>query len=229
MLNTLRAGEYFGENSLLEGSAKRNVSIRAATPIEVLQLSKEDFEAAFGPERSAAPSAAVGGGEGVSAAKLVRRSSGEEERRRSKLISFIRMVSCQQHRTLREGEHVFKNGDDANKFYILASGQLRVTAEAASPSAHSESGAIVLGSIDAGEGFGESSLLGKKSKRTKTITCATNRCEVVEVLGEDFLRLIEKSHFVRESFQWLNKRRTLQNERVQAQHEDPVMKKYLTK
>ena len=52
---------------------------------------------------------------------------------------------------------------------------------------------------------------------------------MVEVLGEDFLRLIEKSQFVRQSFQWVNSRRTEQNERVQAQHEDPIMRKYLGK
>ena len=139
------------------------------------------------------------------------------------------MVSCQQHRTLREGEPVFRNGDAADKFYILSSGKLRVTAEPASPASHAESGAIALGTIHAGEGFGESSLLNGKSRRTKTVTCAAGTCEVVEVLGEDFLRLIEKSQFVRQSFQWVNSRRTEQNERVQAQHEDPIMRKYLGK
>ena len=43
VLNVLRAGEYFGENSLLEGSRTRSVSMRCATPVEILKLSKEDF------------------------------------------------------------------------------------------------------------------------------------------------------------------------------------------
>ena len=47
VLNTLRAGEYFGENSLLEGRKTRSVSVRCATPCELFKLSKDDFEAAF--------------------------------------------------------------------------------------------------------------------------------------------------------------------------------------
>ena len=70
---------------------------------------------------------------------------------------------------------VFRNGDAADKFYILSSGKLRVTAEPASPASHAESGAIALGTIHGGEGFGESSLLNGKSRRTKTVTCAAGR------------------------------------------------------
>jgi len=67
-LNRLKAGEYFGENSLLEGSSKRNVSIRCTSPVvEVLKLSKEDFEAAFGVHRAGAQGGVggpLGGGAG---------------------------------------------------------------------------------------------------------------------------------------------------------------------
>ena len=107
MLNTLRAGEYFGENSLLEGSPSRSVSIRCATPVEVLSLSKDDFIAGFGAHDATAT---------APPALARRHSSGAaEEELRASLISFIRMVSPQQRRVLCEGEAVFTAGDPADR------------------------------------------------------------------------------------------------------------------
>ena len=212
VLNVLRAGEYFGENSLLEGSRTRSVSMRCATPVEILKLSKEDFASldfgsasrgAAGMPDADAPDHPPGGGasgrswfgawRGAAATKpppvlpaetLVRRSSGEEHEERSKLISFIRMVSRQRHRSLREGEAVFRAGDTVAKFYILAAGELIVRDEggAASVAAHHKgvagrpvpdeaadpsaaNGGVVLGKISSGEGFGEMSLLNKSEKQ----------------------------------------------------------------
>ena len=74
------------------------------------------------------------------------------------------------------------------------------------------------------------SLLDKRETHTKTVTCAATKCEVVEILGHDFLRLVEKSRVVRESFERLNSRRSLQNEQTQkeqgvARDADPVVRK----
>ena len=192
-LNTLRAGEYFGENSLLEGNATRSVSVRCATPVEVLTLSKADFEAAF------RPTALKRSGSGGADARA-------EEERRATLISFIRLVSPQQRRTLRDGEDVFRAGDAADKFHILAKGKLAVVGEG---------GGRTFGEIAPGEGFGEASLLGGKSSHSKTVRCAAaGGCEVVEILGSTFLRLVEKSQAVRRSFERLDERRTKQNQQA---------------
>jgi hypothetical protein len=58
------------------------VSIRCATPVEVLTLSKADFEAGFGKHGGA-----IGDGSGS--------SSAADDELRAKLLSFIRMVSPQ--------------------------------------------------------------------------------------------------------------------------------------
>mmetsp|Transcript_36053 Transcript_36053/g.119424 ORF Transcript_36053/g.119424 Transcript_36053/m.119424 type:complete len:439 (+) Transcript_36053:983-2299(+) len=208
VLTRLGAGEYFGENSLLEGRPTRSAAIRCRTPVEVLKLSKEDFEAGFGGHRAA----------------------GGPDQKRQKLIAFIQMVSRQQHRALEDGEPVFCAGDKADKFYILASGSLVVveppaegaagleahggdTADA-SPSLASRrsSGNLPLGRIRAREGFGEMALLSKREVRSKTVRCASPRCEIVEIAGDDFCRLIAKSSVVRESFEWLSERRKRANE-----------------
>ena len=107
VLNTLGAGEYFGENSLLEGNRNRSVSMRCASPVEVLKLSREDFEAGFG-QVSAEKSA-----QGVGGAPCKTEAERAEEALRAKLIGFIQMVSRKQGRTLTRDQTVFCEGAPA--------------------------------------------------------------------------------------------------------------------
>jgi len=238
VLNTLHAGEYFGENSLLEGAQQRSVTIRCATPVQVLKLSKDDFEAGFaaggGGVGDGGGSGGVGDGSGRGVGELARSASSAEKELRSKLISFIRMVSNQEQRTLRRGEPVFSSGNVADKFFILSTGELEVWAgQSATPGgvdgARDAADVKPLGTIHPGEGFGESALLRQRGglsadaptqplqpqplcRHTKTVTCNAARCEIVEILGADFLRLLEKSRVVRESFERLSVRRNQLNE-----------------
>ena len=119
-----------------------------------------------------------------------------EEALRSRLLGFIQMVSRKQSATLERGDAVFREGDAVDGLYVLASGALQV----------SEAGRT-LGTLAPGEAFGEISLLEGETARTKTVSCASERCEVVSILGRDFLRLVEKSRVVRESFEQLKARR----------------------
>ena len=73
----------------------------------------------------------------------------------------------------------------------------------------------LLGRIATGEGFGEMSLLARKQRRTKTVWCAAPECEVLSVLGKDFLRIVDKSDVVRESFERLSRTRSKLNEAQQ--------------
>jgi calcium/calmodulin-dependent protein kinase I len=232
VLNTLRPGECFGENALLEGSRKRSVSIRCATPAEILTLSKEDFEAAFG---SAQPETGF-----MRRRQTTEKTDKDDEELRKRIISFIRMVSYQQKRTLSMGEAVYSCGDTVDKFHILASGKLGVRGPAPTPlgtmqeapetsGAHqpsppplqhrpvppsSSSAEVKYGEILVGQGFGESALLSGKPKHSKTVTCEAKKCEVVEILGSDFLRLVERSRAVRRNFERLDLKRQKRNERV---------------
>lgn len=101
VLNTLRAGEYFGENSLLEGNRTRSVSMRCATPVEILKLSKEDFDEGFGGFGRGAPAVAVGGEEGAGAAGQCGSGAcvASDEELRSKLLGFLQ-VCPPRHRTV---------------------------------------------------------------------------------------------------------------------------------
>ena len=54
-----------------------------------------------------------------------------------------------------------------------------------------------VGALTPGEAFGEMSLLDGLVQRSHTVRCVSPRCEVVSLLGSDFLRLVEKSRVVR--------------------------------
>ena len=175
----LRAGEdgFFGETELLdERQPQYTHSVRCAAEdgCEVLKLAKSDFEAGF---------LGNGGRKGKGDAAC-------EKRRR--LLGFMQMVTPSQPLQLKQDEVVpgFREGAPADKYYILRSGTLRV-----------EQGGVVLGRIEADNGFGESGLLSKRAKRSKTITCDSEECELVSIAAATFLRLTEKSSVLREMMQ----------------------------
>merc|ERR1712087_704099 len=111
------------------------------------------------------------------------------------------MVSPKQNLVIAPGDRVFAEGDPVNHFYILLDGTL-----------HVEQQGVRLGEIHPGECFGEMSLLERAPARTKTITCASSAgCELVSILGADFLKLMEKSSVAKENFEDIALKRLTQN------------------
>jgi len=205
---TLGPGEYFGEMSILEGRNSHSANIRAAAvsdlPVEVLKLSRADFEMGFMFDDSRAIEEARKAS--VVAADEAARAEARrfaEESLRTKLLGFIRMVSRKQLSTLKRGEAVFVAGDPADRFFIVARGLLAVDRQNLGPSvAHLKRMDSMQAVIKEGEGFGEWALI-RNLSRAHTIYCASDECEVVSILGRDFLQLVEKSEVVRKSFKEL--------------------------
>lgn len=243
VLGHVHAGEFFGEASLLAGRQKRSVTMRCATPVEVIKLAKSDFYAGFlGGYEPSTPNSSSSKAPSRRLSILGHASSQQpmqqgiaENRLRETLLGFITMVSTTERTTLRQGEAVFEEGAPVDRFYILTKGELAVTAaigeRAADERSPSERAATaiargdgqrcyardgqLLGRIATGEGFGEMSLLARKQRRTKTVWCAAPECEVLSVLGKDFLRIVDKSDVVRESFERLSRTRSKLNEAQQ--------------
>lgn len=174
VLNVVRAGEdcYFGETELLDRQ-KKSHTVRCARDAidgcELLKLAKADFDAGFVRNR----------GKGL-----------QEKEMRRRLLGFIQMVSPNQRLLLKQDEAVFHAGDAVDAYYILRSGQLRVSQAEA-----------VLAHIEQGSGFGESSLLAGAARRTKTVTCSSEECELVSISAPMFLRLVERSSAIRDMMQ----------------------------
>ena len=205
VVSTLRAGEYFGENALLERRKQRNSSLRCKStgPCEVLKLSADDFEAGL-PEAHATAQLASGspggsGGGGVVCPPAYGGTAAAEAR----LLAFIQMVSPKTTRLLNEGEPVIAEGEAVEPaFNILSRGKLRVS-----------KGGVPLGEVAQGECFGEMGLLVPEPGKKKqfTLTCASEQCSVVTVLGADFRRLLEKSRVVNRSMHVIADRRRQHN------------------
>ena len=226
VVSTLRAGEYFGENALLERRKQRNSSLRCKSTCEVLKLSADDFEAGL-PEARAALGGSGGGGVGGGGGE---RGDGGTAAAEARLLAFIQMVTAancnpsptpnpkpqtltltlypyqvspKTTRVLAEGEPVIVEGEAVEPaFNILSRGKLRVS-----------KGGAPLGEVAQGECFGEMSLLVPEPAKTKqfTLTCASEACSVVTVSGADFRRLLEKSRVVNRSMHVIADRRRQHN------------------
>lgn len=211
-------GEYFGELSMLEGRETHSVGMRAArhsnVPVEVLKLSRADFEAGFMFDDASASHASHQHEPEDEAARPVRSlgtpydandipppaaSGFTEEDLRRRLLGFIRMVSRKQLTTLQHGETVFTAGDRADRFYYVSRGELAVDTGNEGPEGALKRSDSMRAVIKEGEGFGEWAIV-RNANRAHTIFCASEQCEVVSIAARDFLQLVQKSEVVRRGF-----------------------------
>lgn len=102
VVNTLHEGDFFGETALLS-DAPRNASMRAKGAVEVLMLSKEDFEAGF-----------------------IKTGAKQKHAAMQQTLGFIQMVSRMQQTVLQRDECVFREGEPGDCFYIVGEGSMRV-------------------------------------------------------------------------------------------------------
>ncbi|MCD6306456.1 MAG: cyclic nucleotide-binding domain-containing protein [Deltaproteobacteria bacterium] len=97
-----------------------------------------------------------------------------------------RMSPLLQRRLFAAGNAIFRQGDQADFFYMLKAGKLLLEADI------SENMSVSLGAIKAGFCFGWSALL-PGSLYTSTAICA-EPCETISIPGKEFLKLMEKDH-----------------------------------
>ncbi|KAL1511553.1 hypothetical protein AB1Y20_006347 [Prymnesium parvum] len=160
VVNQLEPGDCFGETALLS-DAPRGATIRCREPVVTLRLSRDDFETGF---------LSAAGEMGVKEAHL------------KQSLGFIQMVSRMERQSLRKGEAVFNEGDaDADKFYIVESGVVRVWNSAG-----------IRAVLGAGECFGEKGVL-TGEPRSATVTCASDVCNVVYIHRDAFMKLMQRS------------------------------------
>ena len=145
---------------------------------------------------------------------------------RERLPGFIQLSSRKQQRTLRCGEAVFHEGDPSRTSTCSRPACCRC-ARGGSP-AHREGSLTRLSRARA-----SARCRCRVASEAHEDAHVRERvgCEVVSILGSDFLRLVEKSSVVRESLTAASKRQRhnddLQVLRTQSEERnDPVLKKY---
>ena len=97
-----------------------------------------------------------------------------------------RMVPLLQMRVFGERDIIFRQGEDAELFYMLKEGKVLLEVDA------SESISISLGAMKTGFSFGWSSLF-PGSNYTATAVCV-EPTEVIAIAGKDLVRLMDEDH-----------------------------------
>lgn len=166
-LATLRQGEYFGENALLSGKeVPRNATVRCLEPVEILRLSRDDFEAGF-----LQPSSSTTGSS----------SSADADAAVRQTLGFIQMVSSMERTMLSQAECAFHEGEAGDRFYILEAGTVGV-----------EYGGKEVNRLGAGSCFGELALL-NGAPRNATVRCVSPTCKLLSMDVVAFTRMIRRS------------------------------------
>ena len=178
-LATLKAGEYFGENALLSGEP-RNATVCCLEPVEVLCLSREDFEAGF-----LQPSSKSSPGSANAAAAAARQTLG-----------FIQMVSAMQRTTLKTGECAFHEGDAGDRFYIIEGGTVGVEIKGKE-----------VGKLGQGDCFGELALL-NGAPRNATVRCTASACQLLSMDIATFSSMLRRSTALQSELATLARTRT---------------------
>lgn len=179
-VGTLGAGDYFGEIGLLTGS-KRTATVRAGRAgLRALVLDRDTFQTVVA--ESDLMSSEV--------ARLVRRRflvnallqalPSLDERAAAEIIPDVELAR------FSAGEVIVRQGDPAEAFYIVASGEVDVIREAA------DGVRVPLARLSAGEFFGELGLL-HAIPRTATVEAVNDDAEVVVVGRASFQRLVRST------------------------------------
>lgn len=88
--------------------------------------------------------------------------------------------------TFEERDHVFKEGDRVEKFYMIRRGTVLIEQRI------SDHMTVTAGTIAADECFGYSSIFGEGVYSTNAV-CA-DQCEIMTINGEAFMDLLKKDH-----------------------------------
>lgn len=168
LVSILRSGDFFGEGSLLDEENFRFTSAKCTTPVDVLEISREDFDRYLG------------------ASSRTRRDLNVKWRARSLNYAknLLRLQKNVKIFRFKKGEIVYQEGEKGTSMFRVDDvdgGELLVS--------HGDN---VVHKYVAGDSFGESSLLFEKP-RSSTVTCNSDTCRLHEMKGEDFLAAVNSS------------------------------------
>ena len=171
-IRRLEAGRSFGEIALLEGIT-RTATVRALSPVEVFAIDKGTFDRALAGQMGVAEEVRR---ELLSVAELRRMApfQGLDD------ADAARLLSGASWRSFAPGERIVKQGDEADSFFVVSSGQVEVV-----------EGRRVIRRLGQGAYFGEIALL-IESPRTATVRAVT-QTHVIELARGSFDKVLAKS------------------------------------
>ena len=112
--------------------------------------------------------------------------------------------------TYKTGEVIFREGDEADAFYLILFGFVKVQQT-------TKKGISTLAYLKGEQHFGEVSLLSKKQKRIATVT-TLSRTQLIRVAREDFLEFVKERKEFEEILIDLAKRREEESKKMAGDH-----------
>ena len=161
----LQSGDFFGEGSLLDEKNVRFTTARCTTPVDVIQIRKEEFD------RYIASSS--------EAKHTIKRKWRARLLRYAK--NLMRLQTNVKEKTFHKGDVIYKEGDQGKSMFLVNDGTLEVRHGCNDMAIHK---------YFRGESFGESSLIFERP-RSSTVLCASDKCNLHEMLGSDFLAVLD--------------------------------------
>jgi CRP-like cAMP-binding protein/Fe-S-cluster-containing hydrogenase component 2 len=178
-LATLQQGSFFGEMTLISG-LPRNASVTAAEACLAIEVPRRAFEQWMkkpGPFRNTMDETYIARG----LANHLRTIPGFAEIDARVVQELVKKVRL---RIFSKDEIVVREGDDADSFYLIRDGYVRVMKNMAGGEQRT------VAYLKDGSYFGESALL--RSERRNATIIAMGKVEVIQVMKEDFFALVNQ-------------------------------------
>jgi CRP-like cAMP-binding protein/Fe-S-cluster-containing hydrogenase component 2 len=178
-LATLNQGSFFGEMTLISG-LPRNASVTALEPCEVIEIPRRAFEQWMkkpGPFRQMMDQTYIERGL-ANHLRTIPDFADIDQRIVQELVKKVRL------RIFSKDEVIVREGDDADSFYLIRDGFVRVMKAMAGGEQRT------VAYLKDGSYFGESALLSAKRRNASII--AMGKVEVIQVMKEDFFALMKQ-------------------------------------
>ncbi len=178
-LATLGQGSFFGEMTLISG-LPRNATVTALEPCQVIEIPRRAFELWMkkpGPFRNTMDQTYIERGLG-NHLRTIPDFADLDTGIIRELVKQVRL------RIFSKDEVIVREGDDADSFYLIREGYVRVV------KAMTGGEQRTVAYLKDGSYFGETALL--SAKRRNATIIAMGKVEVIQVMKEDFFALVNR-------------------------------------
>ncbi len=178
-LATLGAGHFFGEMTLISG-LPRNASVTALEACQGIEVPRRAFELWMkkpGPFRNTMDQTYIERGL-VNHLRTIPEFAEIDAHVMQELVKKVRL------RIFAKDEVVVREGDDADSFYLIRDGYVRVVKKMAGGEQR------IVAYLKDGAYFGETALL--RAERRNATVIAMGKVEVIQVMKEDFFALVNR-------------------------------------
>ncbi len=209
LVATMRAGEFFGEMSLISGR-RRSATVTVVSAALLWEVNRKPLIKLI---YTTPPAKAL-----LDKTFLIRAFQGYLFPQLDYAV-LARLADGAKVLRFEKGSRIIKEGEPGDAFYLLRSGMVKI-------SKMQDGREIILAYLTAGQYFGEMALLSHE-RRIATVS-AINKVEVIQVLKEEFLLFVESSPELKEKLKRESKRRLASNIEVELQPELAELSQFMT-